>query len=435
MTTPHADGIPVYCAHDEILSTEAVTGNPRNPNMHSENQLELLGKIITAQGWRSPITVSRRSGFVVRGHGRLAAARLLGKSEVPIDWQDYENEAAEWADLIADNRLAELAVLDMSALKDVLEEIDTGAFDLELTGFSLGELESLMTATFDGLKVQEDTPPPVDPDNPPVTQTGDVWILGSHRLMCGDSTKAEDMATLMAGELADCLLTDPPYNVDYHQGGLRAIGGKVGKVGKNDGRKVANDNQSPEEFDAFLRAILRNCAAHLAAGGPYYVFHADAQQPAFQAAVEAEGLTYRQSLIWVKDHFTLGRQDYQWQHEPILYGWKAGGAHAWYGQYNKSTVIDDECTTVVHEDRPAASAEHPTMKPTRLLARFITNSTERGQLILDPCGGSGSTLIAAGQLRRRCCMMEIEPRYCDVIVKRWERMTGDTAAREEGQPA
>lgn len=426
MPTPLADGIPVFCAHDEICATEAVTGNPRNPNMHPESQLTLLAKIIEAQGWRSPITVSRRSGFVVRGHGRLAAARLLGKTEVPVDWQDYEHEAAEWADLVADNRLAELAVLDMTALKDMLEEIDTGAFDLELTGFTSHELESLMTATYDGQSVEEDTPPEVDTENPPVTQPGDVWILGPHRLMCGDSTKAEDVAILMAGEQAACLLTDPPYNVDYVQGGLRARGGR-GRKGANDGRTVPNDNQSPEDFQTFLRAIVRNCSEHLVAGGPYYVFHADAQRPAFQAALEAEGLEYRQTLIWAKDRFTLGRQDYHWRHEPILYGWKAGAAHAWFGEYNKDTVIEEE--------RPASSDEHPTMKPLRLLARFIANSTQRGQLLLDPCGGSGSTLIAAGQLRRRCCMMEIDPRYCDVIVKRWERMTGDTAAREEGQPA
>ena len=203
--------IPIFCAHDELVAIERVIGNPRNPNTHPVSQIELLAKIISAQGWRAPITVSTRSGFVVRGHGRLAAARLLGAESVPVDFQDYVSEAAEYADLIADNRIAELATPDLPALADLLLELDTGDFDMDLTGFDASELERLMVGVAGELPVVEDDVPdlPIEP----VTNRGDLWLLGNHRLLCGDATNVGDVERLMDGTRADMVFTDTPWNV------------------------------------------------------------------------------------------------------------------------------------------------------------------------------------------------------------------------------
>jgi DNA modification methylase len=434
-----AGGIPVYCAHDEVRPIESITPNPRNPNTHPEKQIELLARIIRDQGWRAPITVSTRSGFVVRGHGRLAAAIAAGATHVPVDLQDYPDEASEWADLVADNRIAELAQIDTALLKDLLEDIDTGAIDIELTGFTVDEVEAMMTATFDGITVTQDEPPAIAEDEEPTAKRGQVWRLGDHRLMCGDGTDAADVARLMNGQTAAALLTDPPYNVDYTGKTANAL-------------KIKSDQQEGAAFAAFLRALLGIAADNAAPGAPAYIFHADMKRAEFQAAMIAAGWGFRATLQWIKDRFVLGRSDYHWQHEPILYGWKEGAAHPWYGNRDKTTVVDDDAfdfaslkkadlvaileairedSAAIREERPSASTDHPTMKPTKLLARLISNSTQRGDLIYDPCGGSGSTLIAADQLARRCYTMEIDPRYADVIIRRWENQAAAVAVLEE----
>ncbi len=311
MTRPTlAGGIPVFCAFDELVPIEKLVGNPRNPNRHPQRQIDLLAKIIEAQGWRAPITVSTRSGFVVRGHGRLAAAQLLGKAEVPVDRQDYTDEASEWADMIADNRIAELAELDMPSLRDLLEAIDDGSFDMDLTGFEEPDLERLMLSLRQS-EVVEDDPPPLPAE--PVTRRGDLWLLGSHRLLCGDATDKKDVKRLMGDQRAGLLFTDPPYGVSY-----------VGKTRK--ALTIQNDSRGDEGTRTLVADALEAAFAHWAPGGAFYVCSpaGDMELP-FRLALIDAGLSLRQQIVWAKDVFVLGRQDYHWRHETILYGWREGG--------------------------------------------------------------------------------------------------------------
>lgn len=401
------NGIPVYCAYDQEVEIERVIPNPRNPNTHNEKQIELLAKIIKAQGWRVPITVSNRSGFIVRGHGRLMAARKLGLAQVPVDYQDYANEAEEWADLIADNRIAELSEWDLPALKDILEEIDTGAIDMDLTGFDADDLERIMTQ-FRG-DVEEDSfdiDKATEEIEEPVSKPGDIWLLGRHRLLCGDATDLDAIQRLIEKQQADLIFTDPPYNVDY-----------VGKT--KDELKIKNDKMDDQRFREFLTMAFKVMAEVSKAGASIYVCHADSEGYNFRGAFIEAGWLLKQCIIWAKQHFVMGRQDYQWQHEPILYGWKPGDGHKFYGGRNQ--------TTIWHLDRPAASRVHPTMKPLKLCARAIENSSKAGDIVLDLFGGSGSTLMACEQVGRVCYMSELDPKYVDVIIKRWEAYTGKKA--------
>ncbi|MHC1760538.1 MAG: site-specific DNA-methyltransferase [Negativicutes bacterium] len=399
--------IVIHCAHDALADITTLVPNPRNPNRHPDKQIELLGKIIKNQGWRAPITVSTRSGFIVRGHGRLLAAQKLGLSEVPVDRQDYASEAEEWADMIADNRIAELSEIDDEAVSRLLTEFDMD-FDRELTGFSVKDIDKLVAqfedkdVVDDGFDVDQTIAGIVDP----VTKAGDIIQLGRHRLMCGDSTDSAVLQKLMDGRMADAIFTDPPYNVDYTGGTEEAL-------------KIANDNMSGEDFRAFLLAAFKAAASVTKAGGAIYVCHADTESLNFRTALVEAGFLLKQCIVWVKQHFVMGRQDYHWQHEPILYGWKDGAAHSWYG--------DRKQTTVWNVDRPVASPEHPTMKPVALVGIALGNSTKKDDLILDPFCGSGSTVIAAEQLERVCYAVELDPRYCDVIVKRWDGFAGETA--------
>lgn len=311
--------------------------------------------------------------------------------------------------------------------------------DLDFTGWNIAwdipETESVED-------VIEDEAPEVDEENEPISKRGTLYELGDHRLLCGDATDPADIERLMQGELADLLLTDPPYNVDYE--------GTAGKI--------QNDNMSDEAFREFLCQAFSQASDRIKAGAPFYVWHADSGGYNFRGALKDVGLKVRECLIWVKNSFVLGRQDYQWQHEPCLYGWKDGAAHFFRDIRTESTVIEDKPnlkkmrkeellrlleqiysarveTTVIHEDKPLRNDLHPTMKPVKLLARLIINSTDftgnKGvkPLVFDPFGGSGSTLIACEQLNRRCYMTELDPKFCDVIVKRWETFTGKTAKR------
>ena len=400
--------VPVFCAYDELVSTETLVGNPRNPNQHPASQIELLAKIIDAQGWRAPVTVSTRSGFVVRGHGRLAAARLLGAEVVPVDRQDYDSEASEWADLIADNRIAELAEPDLPALKDLLEELDTGDFDMELVGFDASELERLMTSVSGGLDIVEDEVP--EPPEEPVTKPGDLWLLGEHRLLCGDATKPDDVARLMDGHKADVVFTDPPWNV--------AIG-KDSNPRHRQRKGLANDDMSSADFREFLDKAAAQISA-IASGDVYCVLGAS-EWPSVDFALRGAGLHWSATVIWVKDSFVLGRSKYHRRYEPIWFGWPKAGASSFCDRRD----LDD----VWEIPRPRRSDEHPTMKPVELPARAIANSSKRGAVVTDLFAGAGSTLMAAEQLGRVCYSMELEPAYCDVIVTRWESLTGKGAIR------
>lgn len=444
------DTIKIHCAYDELVNIENVIPNPRNPNSHPKKQIELLANIISAQGWRAPITMSRRSGFVVRGHGRLAAAVLLGMQQVPVDWQDYENEAAEYADLIADNRLAELSEIDTSLIVELMADIDDDM--LSLTGYDEKSIDALLAENPTEVKEDDyDVADDYDSIKDPITQEGDIWTLGSHRLLCGDSTRQKDAECLLGGDLADMCFTDPPYNVAY-EGGTK------------DKLTIKNDSMSDTQFDEFLGQVYDVIYNALRPGAPVYVCHADSYGHLFRSNFVQSGLLLKEVIIGVKNAMVLGRQDYQWKHEPILYGWKPGSSHSWYGGRKQTTVIDeniplevwqdgdeyvltfttdtgditvrvpdfaiessgtDELDTVWRFNKPLRNGEHPTMKPVELCARGIRNSSKKGDIVFEPFGGSGSTLIAAEQLNRRCYCIELDPKYCDVIVNRYIQFKGN----------
>jgi len=396
----------VYCAHSQMVEIEKVIPNPRNPNKHSEKQIALLSKIIAAQGWRAPITVSTRSGFIVRGHGRLLAARKLGLVEVPVDYQAYETEAAEWADLIADNRLSELSETDELLLKDLLQELGTSELDLELTAYTADEIDQMLGSAKEVQEDDFDADKALSEIDEAKTKLGDIYILGKHRLMCGDSTDAAAVEKLMDGQKADIAVTDPPYNVGY-------------TGGTKDALTIQNDKQEDSAFRQFLSAAFTNMDAAMKPGAVFYIWHADSEGYNFRAACKEAGWQVRQCLIWNKNQLVMGRQDYHWKHEPCLYGWKEGAAHLW--------ASDRKQTTILCFDRPQKNAEHPTMKPVALLAYQIANNTKGEDIALDLFGGSGTTLVACEQLGRKCYMMELDPKYCDVIIKRWEELTGNKA--------
>ncbi|MDF2876540.1 MAG: hypothetical protein K0R22_3223 [Sporomusa sp.] len=449
------DSILVHCAHNELADITTLIPNPRNPNQHSQKQIELLAKIIKNQGWRAPITVSTRSGFVVRGHGRLMAAQLLDLSHVPIDRQDYASEAEEWADLIADNRIAELSQIDEGLLASLLSEINLSDFDANLTGFSDKQIDNLL-ADFNTHEVKEDNFDPATVATEikeAVTKPGDIWQLGRHRLMCGDATVINDVERLMDGNLASMVFTDPPYNVAY-------------EGGTSDKLTIKNDNMPAERFNQFLHDAFASMFTATEAGGAIYVCHADSEGANFRGALQDAGWFLKQCLVWAKNQFVMGRQDYQWQHEPILYGWKPGAAHHFYGGRKQGTLIEEAAPIIVREDnegalltftagmqmvtirvpsfevlqsgddglstvwrfeKPLRNGEHPTMKPIGLCARAIQNSSRPGEIVVDFFGGSGSTLMAAEQTGQACYMAEIDPVYCEVIIKRWEEFTGQKA--------
>ena len=448
--------VQIHCAYTEVVDPALLTPNPRNPNHHPKRQIELLAKIIQSQGWRAPVTVSNRSGFVVRGHGRLQAALLLG-CKVPIDRQDYASDAEEWADLIADNRIAELAEIDNDELAGLLHELDGMDFDTDLTGYTGKQLDNILADIrqetvkddgFDAVAAAEEAV------KAPRSSYGEVWRLGRHRLMCGDATKPEDMRRLMDGQKAAVIFTDPPYNVNYHGD-------------TKDKMTIKNDNMSAEKFQAFLTTAFSRLYSAARPGAAIYICHADSAGNEFREAMTASGWGLKQCLIWVKNQFVIGRQDYQWQHEPILYGWRPDGAHRFYGGRKQSTIIDDlpitiqrdgevnlicvsiggeqvvirakeaeviscvsdEIMTTWRFDKPLRNGDHPTMKPILLCARAIQNSSSQEEIVLDSFGGSGSTLMAAEQTGRSCYTMEIDPIYADVILRRWEAFTGQTAEK------
>ena len=396
----------VYCAHSQMVEIEKVVPNPRNPNKHSEKQIALLSKIIAAQGWRAQITVGTRSGFIVRGHGRLLAARKLGLAEVPVDYQAYETEAAEWADLIADNRLSELSETDELLLKDLLQELGTSELDLELTAYTADEIDQMLGSAKEVQEDDFDADKALSEIDEAQTKLGDIYILGKHRLLCGDSTDAAAVEKLMDGQKADIAVTDPPYNVGY-------------TGGTKDALTIQNDKQEDSAFRQFLSAAFTNMDAAMKPGAVFYIWHADSEGYNFRAACKDAGWQVRQCLIWNKNQLVMGRQDYHWKHEPCLYGWKEGAAHLW--------ASDRKQTTILCFDRPQKNAEHPTMKPVALLAYQIANNTKGEDIALDLFGGSGTTLVACEQLGRKCYMMELDPKYCDVIIKRWEELTGNKA--------
>lgn len=409
----------VYKTIDELKPYKR---NPRN----NDGAVDAVAASIKEFGFKIPIVIDT-DGEIIAGHTRLKAAQKLGLAEVPCIIADDLTPDQIKAFRLADNKTAELAEWDFELLQLELDEIK---IDMSDFGFD--------TTPEPGEPYEDNYEP--EPPTDPKTKSGELFKLGNHYLLCGDATSAASYARLTGGGLLDLILTDPPYNVDYE-----------GKT--KDKLKIENDKKDDASFFEFLSDAFENAAEALKPGGVWYIFHADSEGENFRRAAREKLGKVRQCLVWNKNTIVLGRQDYQWKHEPCLYGWKEGDAHYFVDDRTQATVYEDkgidlkklkkdeaikllqdifsdkQSTTVINEDKPARSAEHPTMKPVKLLARLIRNSTRPGETVLDPFGVSGSTLIACEQLGRICYTMEFDPKYCDVIIDRWEKLTGQKAVK------
>jgi len=377
-----------------------------NSRTHSDEQVNQVAASIKEFGFTNPILVDEFN-IIIAGHGRLLAAKKLGLNQVPTITLEGLTEAQRKAYVIADNKLALNAGWDDQALQAELERLKELDFDLELTGFDPDELAKLLEPEqVDGL-TDEDAVPEV-PDEP-VTKEGDIWICGNHRVMCGDSTSIDSISSLLEGNLADIWITDPPYNVAYE-----------GKT--KDALTIQNDSMSNDSFRQFLSDAYSAADANMKAGAVFYIWHADSEGYNFRGAAFDIGWTVRQCLIWKKQTMVMGRQDYHWKHEPCLYGWKEGAGHLW--------AADRKQTTVLEFDRPSRNKEHPTMKPVELFEYQVLNNTKGQDIVLDSFGGSGTTIIVYEKNNRLGRVMELDPKYCDVIVKRWQEFTGKEAVLE-----
>ena len=385
----------------------------RNARQHSDAQVAQIAASIREFGWAAPIIVDAQSN-VIAGHGRLLAARKLGLAEVPVVSLDHLSDTQRRALILADNKIAENATWDEALLGVELAALSEAGFELGLTGFSQDEWERLIEGDLSDEKglTDEDAVPEVSEHA--VTKPGDIWILGDHKLLCGDATKADDFKALLGDELVDMTFTDPPYNVNY------ANTAKDKMRGKN--RPIMNDNLG-EGFGSFLFDACDKILAHTK--GAVYIAMSSSELDTLQGAFRAAGGKWSTFIIWVKNTFTLGRADYQRQYEPILYGWRDGTDHYWCGARDQGDVW--------HINKPQKNDLHPTMKPVELVERAVRNSSKTRDLVLDPFGGSGSTLIACEKSGRRARLIELDPKYVDVIVKRWEAFSGGKAVLNDGQ--
>ena len=381
-----------------------------NSRTHSDEQVAQIAASIREFGFLIPVLVDSNGGLIA-GHGRILAARKLGLVKIPVVVADGLTETQKKAYVIADNQLALNAGWDLDILRVELEALAEMNFDTHLLGFDDDFLRKLLIDENGGLTDPDDAPD-VQTATEPATQPGDMWLLGQHRLMCGDATVAEQVATLCEHRLVDIWLTDPPYNVAY-----------VGKTAQS--LTIKNDAMPDADFRAFLTAAYRAADASMKPGAAFYIWHADSEGYNFRGAVVDTGWQVRQCLIWQKNSMVLGRQDYQWQHEPCIYGWKDGAAHLWAADRKQTTLLDFA--------RPQRNDNHPTMKPVALMEYLLGNNTKGGDVVLDSFGGSGSTLIAAEKSGRIARLMEIDPRYCDVIIRRWQDFTGLAAVLEKSQ--
>lgn len=414
----------IYKSIDDLRAYEL------NAKIHEQSQIEQIANSIKEFGFVQPVVVDKNNVIVI-GHGRVEALKQLGYKEAPCVCVDNLTEDQVKALRLADNKTnesewdTELLAVDLSGI----------SFDMTQFGFDgfmdFEEAED-EDAEEDDFNIEESIP--IEPK----AKLGDIYELGKHRLLCGDSTDKAMVEDFMQGTKADLLLTDPPYNVAYES---------------SDGKTIQNDNMSDAAFYKFLNAAFSTADSVLKEGGAYYIWHADSEGLNFRAACKNAGWKVRQCLIWNKNSLVLGRQDYQWKHEPCLYGWKDGAAHYFVDDRTQTTVFEDKgidlkklkkdemlkllqeifadkiSATVINEDKPSRSELHPTMKPIKLLARQIKNSSRQDEIVLDLFGGSGSTLIACEQLNRKCYMVEYDPKYVDVIIDRWETLTGEKAKK------
>ncbi len=396
----------------ELVDIDRLVPHPDNPR---QGNVDVIVESVESNGFYGALVVQRSTGFVLAGNHRLLAARRSGLAQLPVTWVDVDDDRARRI-LLVDNRANDLAEYDEDALAALLQ----GLPDLAGTGYTDADLEALLNGGVEHL------PPPLsDPDEAPAAPPeprsvlGDVWILGNHRLLCGDSTDVAAVEAMLAGDRCDCMWTDPPYGVDY-----------VGKT--KDALTIKNDGAG--SLPELLAGAFAAATVALKPGAPIYIAHPDAGRMTFEQAMRDAGWIVRQNLVWVKDVLVLGRSDYHYRHEPILYGFTEGGdgrlgrgGERWYG--------DNAATTVFEVPKPSRSEDHPTMKPVELITAMIGNSCPTGGIVYEPFGGSGSTLIAAHRTGRVARVVELDPRYVDVICRRYQEHTGDLPVLEStGEP-
>jgi len=393
----------------EQWPTSKLVPYARNARTHSDAQVAQIAASIAEFGFTNPI-LAGSDGVIVAGHGRLAAAQKLGVDTVPVVVLDHLTPTQRRALVIADNRIAENAGWDEELLRIELEGLQDEGFDLDLTGFDADALAELLAGDEPVNEGQSDEDAVPEVSETPVSRPGDVWQLGPHRLLCGDATLAESYEALLDGKAVDMVFTDPPYNVNYANSAKDKLRGKD--------RAILNDNLG-DGFHAFLQAALTPMVAHCR--GAIYVAMSSSELDTLQSAFRAAGGKWSTFIIWAKNTFTLGRADYQRQYEPILYGWPEGGERHWCGDRDQGDVWQIK--------KPQKNDLHPTMKPVELVERALRNSSRPGNVVLDPFGGSGTTLIAAEKSARIARLIELDPKYADVIVRRWQDWSGKQAIR------
>lgn len=406
--------ISISCIHE-------YDNNPRN----NEKAVDAVAESINQFGFKVPIVIDKDC-VIVAGHTRVKAAKQIGMTSVPCVIADDLTEEQLKAYRLADNKTAELAEWDFEKLHEELKALN--AFDMDIFGFD--NLPDIME------EMNEPSETPIEEliDDETITKEGDVWRLGNHRLLCGDCTDKATIEKLMNGEKADLLLTDPPYNV---------------AVENSAGMTIQNDNMSDTAFYEFLFSAFSVANIAMKEGAGFYIWHGESEGLNFRKACKAVEWNLKQCIIWVKSQITIGRQDYQWKHEPCLYGWKGGGSHYFIKNRKQATVIDEdidvefmtadelrkvitdimEQSSILREEKPQKNSDHPTMKPIPLIKKQVKNSTRKNGIVLDIFGGSGTTLLACEELNRICYMAELDPKYCDVIIKRWETLTGEKAVK------
>ncbi len=409
---------------DEIIP---YINNPRD----NEPAVDAVASSIKNFGFNQPIAIDSKNE-IIAGHTRYKAAKKLDLKEVPCVIIDDLTDEEVRAYRLADNKVAEKATWN----KELLAEELSGLGNLDMTLFGFDESDFKDDFKEDDFNIEEE----LGKIDKPTSKLGDIFELGDHILICGDSTKLEDINKIARPGEIDLVITDPPYNVEYE-----------GKKKKRE--KIKNDSMEEDEFSKFLKEIFANIKELLKPGGAFYVWHADRSRYIFSKSLRDAGLEERQNLIWIKNNITFGRSDYQWKHEPCLYGWKEGAAHYFIADFTNTSVYDDvanlarmnknelkeyakklleiieDGTTIMREDKPLTSPLHPTMKPITLIAKQIKNSSKKGELVLDLFGGSGTTLIAAEQTGRKSRIIELDPIYVDVIISRWEKFTGQKARK------
>lgn len=379
----------------EMVSIDKLIPYVNNARTHSAEQVNKLRSSLREFGFVNPVIVDKDYG-IIAGHGRVLAAKEEGIDEVPCVLVDYLTEAQKKAYIIADNRFAQDAGWDEELLRIEIESLQGEDFDISLTGFEADEIADLFKDGNDKEVQDDDYDLSAALEKAAFVEKGDVWTVGRHRLMCGDATSADDVSKLMDGRKANMILTDPPYGVSFQS---------------SDGLSIQNDSIKGEEFYQFLLSAMQNMASVLENGGAAYVFHADTEGLNFRKAFVDAGFHLAGCCIWVKNSLVLGRSDYQWQHEPVLYGFLQNGKHPWYS--------DRKQTTIWNFDKPKRNKNHPTSKPLDLLTYPISNSTQANAIVIDTFGGSGSTLMACEQSNRICCTMELDEKYASVILRRY----------------